>query len=129
MDINIINECNKLSLAGKITFPEVVKKLSSVGIERYMVDLVGKQKLSYGSEGEFYKTALELDTPQVAQNFDEAMVKNAITAIQQGKINYVTFLFHIMEAGCCHYEVFIKGKKAIYFGRDGSFHIENFPNK
>jgi hypothetical protein len=32
-----------------------------------------------------------------------------------------------MEAGCSHYEVFISGKKAIYFGRDGSQHIELFP--
>ena len=28
-----------------------------------------------------------------------------------------------MAAGCSHYEVFITGRKAIYFGGDGARHI------
>ena len=130
MDINVINECTSLSLAGKITFPEVVMKLSANGVERYIADLVGKLKLSYGAQGEFHQTSLIFDdAPMIAQNFDEDAVKSDIKDIQQQKINYLAFLHRIMEAGCCHYEVFIKGSKAIYFGRDGSFHVENFPSK
>ena len=128
MDLNVINECIELSLAGKITFPEVVMKLAASGVERYIVDLVGLQKLSYGQEGEFYVKSFSLShSPQIAKNFDATAIKATITEIQQQKINYVTFLLKIMEAGCCHYEVYIQGKKAIYFGCDGRHHIENFP--
>jgi uncharacterized protein YbcV (DUF1398 family) len=42
-------------------------------------------------------------------------------------IQYREFLQRVMAAGCSHYEVFITGKQAIYFGRDGSYHIEKFP--
>ncbi|MBY0281086.1 MAG: DUF1398 domain-containing protein [Alphaproteobacteria bacterium] len=129
MDINVINECTELSLAGKITFPEVVMKLAAIGVERYIVDLVGFQKLSYGQKGEFYIKSFSLiDSPMISENFDAEVVKAVIKEIQQQQINYVTFLRKIMEAGCCHYEVYIQGKKVIYFGRDGSHHIENFPS-
>jgi uncharacterized protein YbcV (DUF1398 family) len=39
------------------------------------------------------------------------------------------FLRRIMGAGCAHYEVYIQGRKAVYFGRDGEFYIEPFPPK
>ena len=32
-----------------------------------------------------------------------------------------------MASGCSHYEVFIDGRKAMYFGRDGEFCTEPFP--
>jgi hypothetical protein len=32
-----------------------------------------------------------------------------------------------MNAGCSHYEVYIAGRKAMYFGRDGDFYTEPFP--
>jgi uncharacterized protein YbcV (DUF1398 family) len=129
MDINIISECTNLSLAGKITFFEVVLKLTATGVERYIADLIGKQKLYYDNEGNTYTSPLVFDAPEVRKEFNMAAVKNAITDIQQQHVKYPEFLHHIMEAGCCHYEVFITGKKAIYFGRDGSHHIENFPTR
>lgn len=127
MDINTINECTNLSLAGKISFPEVVMKLASTGIERYIVDLVGFQKFTFGIQGEAHATRFTFKGPTIARKFDAAAVKRAIEEIQQKKINYQDFLTQIMLAGCCHYEVFILGKKVIYFGRDGSHHIELFP--
>jgi hypothetical protein len=32
-----------------------------------------------------------------------------------------------MEAGTASYGVFLNGRKAIYFGRNGDFHVEPFP--
>lgn len=128
MDTQVINECGALSLAGKITFPEVVGKLSAAGVERYIADLVGLQTLYYGTTDERHMACLSFsDASAVARTFDAAGVKNAITDSQQQKINYQTFLRRIMAAGCGHYEVYISGRKAIYFGRDGSQHIELFP--
>lgn len=127
MDINVINECSELSLAGKITFPEVVMKLIAAGTERYIADLIALEKFYYGKEDEIYTTLITFDAPIVVANFDVTGIKSAIADIQQNRINYKEFLNRIMSAGCCHYEVFLTGKKAIYFGRDGSHHIEHFP--
>jgi uncharacterized protein YbcV (DUF1398 family) len=126
--IKMINEYSLLSLAGKITFPEVVKKLSEIGTERYIIDLVGLKKLYYGSNDQTYIGPFDFDAPKVAQKFNAEEIKKAITDSQQNKINYQTFLHRAIAAGCTHYEVFITGKKAIYFGRDGSQHIELFPS-
>lgn len=127
MNINTIKECMTLALEGKITFPETVKKLVADQTERYIADLVGLQKLYFGINGETYAWPLNFNPIKVAQQFDIVKVKSAIRDSQQSKINYPTFLQRIMEAGCCHYEVFLTGKKVIYFGRDGSNHIEFFP--
>ena len=127
MDINVIKECTDLSLAGEITFPEVVKRLIGIGTERYIADLVGKRKFYFGLNDEVHMEALAFDAPKVPKAFDAATVAATIKDIQQGHIKYREFLQRIMAAGCSHYEVFITGKQAIYFGRDGSQHIEKFP--
>lgn len=128
MDKNILNETKELSLAGKITFPEVVKRMVDNNIERYIADLVGLKITYLNYKGEPHESVLKIDATKISQEFNAAEVKNAITESQQRKIDYQTFLKRIMEAGCTHYEVFIVGKKAIYFGRDGSHHVEVFPS-
>ena len=47
MDKQIIDQLTNLSFEGKVTFPEVVKKLAAGGIERYLMDLVGHKKVTY----------------------------------------------------------------------------------
>jgi uncharacterized protein YbcV (DUF1398 family) len=127
MKIDIIKECTLLSLTEQITFFEVVIKLTEAGVERYIVDLVGKKKFSYGKQGETYTGDLVFKDITVPEEFDTSEVKQAILDIQEGRIKYQTFLRRIMEAGCSHYEVFITGCKAIYFGRNGSQYLEEFP--
>jgi len=128
MDNNIINECSKRSLDGTITFPDQVMKLIAARTERYIADLIGLKKTYFGTKDEIHITDLVLENlKKVITDFDEKEIKNAVIDIQQDRIDYKTFLHHIMAAGCSHYEVFLTGKKAIYFGRDGSFHIEHFP--
>ncbi len=127
MDTNVIKECTALSLAEQITFPEVVMKLADAGVERYIADLAGQQKLSYGMNGETHTGALSYDGPTIPAQLDVAAVAATIKDIQQGRIKYREFLRRVMEAGCSHYEVFIAGRQAVYFGRDGSQHIERFP--
>lgn len=129
MDTKVIKECTAASLAEQITFPEVVAKLAAGGVERYIVDLVGKKKLTYGKQSETHMAELAFDSITIPAQLNGVVVKQTITDIQQGRIKYQTFLKQIMAAGCSHYEVFITGRKAIYFGRDGAHHIENFPNK
>ncbi len=127
MDVAVINECKALSLAGKITFPEVVKRLMDTGVERYICDLVGLKVHYYGVKGEVYSLTLDYSSEPVAAEFNPSAVKEAVGEIQQNLINYREFLKRIIGSGCCHYEVFITGKKVIYFGRQGEQHIEHFP--
>ena len=128
MDFDIINECKSLSLKGQITFPEVVAKLASIGVERYIIDLVGLKGLYYSVKNESYLSDFDFNPLPISQRFDIETIKNTIADIQQELINYQTFLQRIIESGCSHYEVYITGRKVIYFGRDGSHHIELFPS-
>lgn len=126
MILNISAAVGVVSLSEQITFPEVVMKLAGAGVERYIADLVGQQKLSYGANGETHTGALPYDGPAIPAQLDVVAVAATIKDIQQGRNKYRQFLRRIMEAGCSHYEVFITGRQAIYFGRDGSQHIERF---
>jgi uncharacterized protein YbcV (DUF1398 family) len=51
----------------------------------------------------------------------------AIRGIQAKQIDYKEFLRRIMASGTACYTVYLNGKKAIYFGRNGGLYIENFP--
>lgn len=127
MDISAIQSCTQLSLAEQMTFPDVIARLSAAGAERYIADLTGKQKITYGLQGETHTGPLIFESATIPTLFDAAAIRSAIKGSQQGRIKYQTFLRHITQAGCSHYEVFISGRKVIYFGRDGSHHIEHFP--
>jgi uncharacterized protein YbcV (DUF1398 family) len=127
MDIAVIDECRNLSTTGKITFLEVVAKLSASHVERYIADLNSMTLSYYSGSGQMHTAALDLPARQVASSFRADDIKEAIRDSQQQRINYKIFLERITDAGCCHYEVYIAGRKIMYFGRDGSHHIEHFP--
>ena len=127
MDINTIKECSDRSLAGNIKFPAMVMKLLAAGVERYTVDLVSFTKTYYGVAGEVHTISFTFDALKVAADFNAKEIKDAITASQKDLIDYQTFLRRVIPAGCSHYEAFLTGKKVIYLGRDGSYHIELFP--
>lgn len=123
-----IEECIRLSFADKITFPEVVKKLAAIGIERYHADLGRLENTYYSLSGEIVQHALPLkDPPVIAEEFAQAGVVEALRAIQSRKIDYGEFLLRIMTAGAASYDVYFGGRKAIYSGRKGEFYVENFP--
>jgi uncharacterized protein YbcV (DUF1398 family) len=127
MNAATIAECITLSFADT-PFPQVVQKLVGAGVKSYTADLVKLRNTYYGADGEAYDEALPLkDSPAIAPAFDSAGVAATVKAIQRGEIGYAEFLRHIMISGCSHYEVFIAGRKAMYFGRDGDFYTEPFP--
>ena len=127
MNTETIAECMKLSFANT-HFPVVVGKLAGAGVRSYTADLIALRKTYYSAERDSYDEAMPLSTPPaVAAAFDAPAVANAIKTIQQKKLGYADFLRRIMAAGCSHYQVFIGGRKTIYFGRNGDFHTEHFP--
>ena len=127
MNIQTIEECMKSSFADT-PFPQVVQRLVGAGVASYTADLVKLRNTYYGAAAEAYDEALLLkDGPAIAPKFDSATVAATVKSIQRGEIGYAEFLRRIMGAGCSHYEVFISGRKAMYFGRDGEFYTEPFP--
>jgi uncharacterized protein YbcV (DUF1398 family) len=127
MKTETIAECMKLSFAD-MPFPQVVQRLVGAGVQSYAADLVKLRNTYYDAGGDAYDEALPLrDGPAIAPAFDGASVAASVKAIQRGEIGYDAFLRRIMRAGCSRYEVFIGGRKAMYFGRDGEFYTEPFP--
>jgi uncharacterized protein YbcV (DUF1398 family) len=129
MNTDTIAECMTLSFTDT-PFPQVIGRLVGAGVQSYTADLVTLRNTYYGTGGETFDEALPLqDGPAIAPCFDSASVAATVKSIQRGEIGYAEFLRRIMTSGCAHYEVFIAGRKAMYFGRDGDFYTEPFPNK
>lgn len=127
MNRDIMKKTTAGSLAGTMTFPEVVANLSIEGVESYHADLVKLEKTFYMPDGETFVETLDFAPSPIANDFSDSEVISAIRTIQAKEINYREFLRRIMKAGTTSYNVYLNGKKAIYFGRKGDFHVENFP--
>ena len=129
MNTDTIAQCMTLSFSNT-PFPEVVSRLAGAGVRSYDADLIRLRNTYYGAASQAEDEALPLrDAPNVAGPFDKSAVAAAVRAIQHGEIGYADFLHRIMAAGCASYRVFIDGRRVIYFGRDGEFHIEEFPRR
>lgn len=126
MKFKIAEECSHLSDNEQITFPEVVKRLMDAGVDSYYVDLVSHTKTFY-ADNQSYSVKGSHHAAPIGDAFNGQKVVNAIRQIQQGAIKYQTFLKKIMDAGTFSYHVFITGRKAMYLGKNGEMHIEEFP--
>jgi uncharacterized protein YbcV (DUF1398 family) len=127
MNYEIAKECTILSDEEKITFPEVVRRLQMAEIELYYADLLSLDK-TYYSKNESYRVVCSIKSKrEVATAFNMDGIVDAIRQSQTGKIRYQQFLKEVMDCGVVSYMVFINGRKAIYFGRNGEQHIEKFP--
>jgi hypothetical protein len=97
-------------------------------VRAYRADLIRLRNAYYDGGSESHEHHLPLDEgPPIAADFSETEVVAAVRAIQRGEIGYAEFLRRIMRAGCASYSVFFGGRKAMYFGRDGAFYTEKFP--
>ena len=123
----MMHECARLSDQGKISFPEVVRKLSKAGVERYHTDLCVQEHVYYMPNGETHVEPMVLPPWPIAKDFSEEWMKLAVQAIQSGEIQYPEFLRRIMLAGCIGYFVLLEGHKVQYFGRKGEIHTELIP--
>jgi len=124
---DIMRECTARSDACNITFPEVVKKLIDAGVEQYHADLVRSEKTYYMPNGETLVTPAHHVTGRAPDDFSADGVSAAVSAVQQGKLDYAEFCRRIVAAGCVGYVVSLAGKRAIYSGRTGDCHVERFP--
>ena len=104
-------------------------KLLNEGVESYHVDLVRSENRYYMPSGETHVETVPFKHSKAAEKFSANLVEAAIKSIQAGKIDYKQFLHQIMDAGTVYYIAYLSGKRVIYFGREGDFHVEHFPQK
>jgi uncharacterized protein YbcV (DUF1398 family) len=130
MNSQVADDCTRDSLEKSIPFPEVVQRLMDAGVESYFADLVAMRKTYYGTDGAVHVVEMPLADPvAVPVEFDAAGVRAALLAIQQRQISYPQFLTRIMGSGTWGYHVFLRGRRAVYLGRFGEFHVEHFPSE
>ena len=122
----VVREMSDASDAERVTFPEVVKALMEVKIERYHADLVAGRKTYYLADGEFEEVEVH-KVGGAAPAFSAEGVEKAVLAIQRGDIAYRAFCRQIADAGCVGYFVSLAGRRAVYYGRTGDEHVEWFP--
>ena len=128
LDVPVILEANRLAFADEMSFPQCVAALQQIGVERYAADLVQLEKTHYSAGGDSVTEPLPLrDVPPIAYAFSADAVVAALRSIQQRQLDYPQVLRRIMTAGCVRYWVFLEGRRAVYLGRRGEFHVENFP--
>ncbi len=127
MNISLVKDLVSRSAQGTIGFPEVVTALTKEGFESYHVDIGRSENRFYLPAGESHVETMPLKYPMPAMQFSALQVKAAILDIQKGRIKYKEFMEKIIAAGTVYYIVYLSGKRVIYFGREGDFHIELFP--
>jgi uncharacterized protein YbcV (DUF1398 family) len=128
MDNAILHNCLMQAFAGRMTFPETVARMLEIGVERYDANLTRLQKTHYGVDVAIHTEIMPLaNAPAIPTEFSSEDVQAAIASIRRQEIAYPEFLHQIMAAGTASYSVYLNGRKAIYFGRNGDFHVEPFP--
>lgn len=123
----IIDSTVRGSLTGEMSFPQIVGRLSEIGVERYHVDYSRRENTFYLADGDSLVVSTPWECHPIAQDFSAAGVEAAVRQSQRGEHTYLDFVEKTMAAGCVGYFVQITGKRAIYFGRHGESHVELFP--
>ena len=128
MDTNVMHVVLAESQAGQLTFPEVVRRLLDAGVESYFCDLASTQETFYARDGKTHVEKMTLPPGPIAHEFSPSELVAAIRAAQADTIRYPEFVERSRAAGVIAYWSFLTGKKVMYFGRKGEFHIEEFPS-
>jgi len=127
MDTKLIHDVMAESQAGKLIFPEVVRRLSEAGVESYFADLAKAEETFYMLNGTTQVEKMTLPMTAMAEEFSSSGIISAIRAAQTDSIRYPEFAKRATAAGVIGYWAFLTGKKVIYLGRKGDFHVEEFP--
>jgi len=128
MNADVITALTKATLDGSMPFPQIVGKLVAQGVEYYHVDYPSNSFTFYSAAGStVVATLLYEGLPSVASEFDATALRAAILDSQQHGQTFREFCERAMLAGVQGYFAFLRGKRVVYFGRQGDQHAEWFP--
>jgi uncharacterized protein YbcV (DUF1398 family) len=123
----VIEGCTQGALTGELTFPQIVGKLSQIGVERYHADYSRNEVTYYLPDGDSLVVGTPHPSDMTAVGFSPSSVEDAVRQSQRNEHTYLDFIRKTQAAGCVGYFVLITGRRAIYFGRNGDSHVEHFP--
>jgi uncharacterized protein YbcV (DUF1398 family) len=123
----VIQGCAQGALTGEIAFPEIVGRLSEIGVERYHADYSRQEITYYLADGDSLVVATLHPSHATATEFSPSAVEAAVRQSQRNEHTYLDFIRKTMTAGCVGYFVQITGRRVVYFGRNGESHVEHFP--
>lgn len=123
----VLRECASGALSGDLTFPQIIERLSELGVERYHADYSRHEITYYFPDGDSAVVPTLHAAASTGSAFSASDVEAAIRQSQRNEHSYLDFIRKTMAAGCVGYFVQIAGQRAIYFGRNGESHVEPFP--
>jgi uncharacterized protein YbcV (DUF1398 family) len=126
--LDVMRHCTTASDECRISFGEVVRLLMVAGVERYHADLCRSEKTYYLPDSQSETLSTKTLQMKPARDFLADEIEAAVRSIQAGKIDYQEFCRLVLAAGCVGYHVFIAGRQVIYYGRNGTQHVEPFPS-
>jgi uncharacterized protein YbcV (DUF1398 family) len=109
-----------------MSFPDAAGKLMGAGVEYYHVDYVRLRKTCYSAEGRTVTVAFD-GLPSVALELDVAGLRANILDSQRNGQPFREFTRRAMAGGVAGYIAFLRGRRVMYWGRDGGQHVEWFP--
>ena len=128
MNAKEIAKLAQATLNGSMPFPEIAGKLIANDVEYYHVDYALGSFSFYSATGAVVTAPLVFEgLPPIAEHFDAAALKAAILDSQQHGQKFRAFCERAVKAGVQSYFAFLRGKRVIYFGRQGDQHTEWFP--
>jgi uncharacterized protein YbcV (DUF1398 family) len=122
-----LEACVSGSLSGTMTFPDVLKSLKSIGVERYHTDYCRQENTYYLANGQSHIVSSPHPAHEIGQEFSAESVAAAVGESQRGEHDYLEFVRKTMNAGCVGYFVQLAGCRVQYFGRKGEIHTEIIP--
>jgi uncharacterized protein YbcV (DUF1398 family) len=122
-----IQGCTRGALSGELAFPEIVARLAQIGVERYHADYSREEITYYLADGDSLVVPAPHPAHTTAVEFSPSAIEAAVRQSQRNEHTYLDFIRKTMAAGCVGYFVQITGRRAIYFGRNGESHVEQFP--
>jgi uncharacterized protein YbcV (DUF1398 family) len=125
---NVIQAVMAETQAGKLVFPEVVRRLLEIDVESYFCDLAAGTETFYMRDGQTHAEKMTLPMAPIAEEFSQSGLLTAIRGAQADTIRYPEFAKRSAAVGVIAYWAFLTGRKVIYFGRKGESHTEEFPD-
>ncbi len=114
--------------ASSKTYPELVGKLITLGVQSYTVDTATSLILYRFENGENLIQSHVTENRTINISFNKEETIQAIRNNQQGKTDYPTFMNDIAEAGVRFYEATLTGdKKRVTYIGTGGFYEEIIP--
>ncbi|QDK36356.1 hypothetical protein [Bdellovibrio sp. NC01] len=124
MEPEILRTATDQTLSNQISFEDMCDKFLRAGIESAHVDLFAKRITFHTPEAHVYEESFYFEGPRVADIFSEEKIILDFKSLLLRKLSLHEFFNFIMLAGVTGFTIYLLGKKVLFFGRRGEYHLE-----